>query len=59
MGITYETLDEFVREHGSVIALDAQHRARMLPSGEADRLDIIEKADRLVFGGTPEPNSKL
>ena len=48
---TYENLGTFVSKHGSVLILDTQGRARKLPSGEADVLDVIDKADRFVFEG--------
>ncbi len=51
MGATYENLSAFVRKHGSVTILDTQGRARKLPSGETDVLDVIDKADRFVFEG--------
>jgi len=49
MDATYENLGEFVRKRGSVTILDTHGRARKLPSGETDVLDVIEKADRFVF----------
>ncbi len=51
MDATYENLNAFVRKHGSVTILDTQGRARKLPSGERDVLDVIDKADRCVFEG--------
>ena len=51
MEATYDNLSAFVRKHGSVTILDTQGRARKLPSGEADVLDVIDKADRFIFKG--------
>ena len=51
MDATYENLTAFVRKHGSVTILDTQGRARKLPSGEPDVLDVIDRADRYVFVG--------
>ena len=51
MRATYESLTKFVQKHGAVTVLDSQHRARELPSGEADIHDVVEKADRFVFQG--------
>ncbi len=51
MSATYANLRAFVRKHGSVTILDTQRRARKLPSGETDVLDVIDKADRFVFEG--------
>lgn len=51
MDATYENLTTFVRKHGSVTILDTQGRARKLPSGEIDVLDVIDRADRYVFVG--------
>lgn len=51
MDATYENLSAFVRKHGSVTILDTRGRARKLPSGETDVLDVIDKADRFVFEG--------
>ncbi|HVB59054.1 MAG TPA: hypothetical protein VNE63_21825 [Candidatus Acidoferrales bacterium] len=48
MNLTYENLTAFVRKHESVTILDTQGRARKLPSGETDVLDVIGKADRFV-----------
>jgi hypothetical protein len=48
---TYENLSAFVRKHGAITILDTQGRARKLPSGETDVLDVIDKADRFVFEG--------
>ena len=51
MDATYENLSVFVRRRGSITILDTQGRARKLPSGETDVLDVINKADRFVFEG--------
>jgi hypothetical protein len=51
MEATYENLSAFVRRHGSITILDTQGRARKLPSGEIDVLDVINKADRFIFEG--------
>ncbi len=49
MDATYDNLSAFVRKHGSITILDTQGRARKLPSGESDVLDVIDKADRFLF----------
>ena len=51
MDTTYDNLRAFVRKHGAITILDTQGRARKLPSGEADVLDVIDKADRFLFEG--------
>lgn len=51
MDATYDSLRAFVRKHGPITILDTQGRARKLPSGETDILDVIDKADRFVFEG--------
>lgn len=50
MDATYENVSMFVGRCGSVTILDTQGRARKLPNGEPDSHEIIEKADRFVFG---------
>lgn len=51
MEATYDNLSAFVRKHGSITILDTQGRARKLPSGESDVLDVIDKADQFLFDG--------
>jgi hypothetical protein len=49
MKANYDNLHSFVSKNGEVTVVDSLGRARRLPSGEADVLDVIEKADRFMF----------
>jgi len=51
MDANYDNLSAFVRRHGSITILDTRNRARKLPTGALDLLDVIDKADRFVFEG--------
>ena len=49
MKATYETVTAFARKHGTVKILDAQGKTRILPSGDPDSTELVEKADKFWF----------
>jgi hypothetical protein len=50
-GITLDTLQEFVINHGDVKIVDRSEKTRMLQPDVPDVIDLISKADRFFYEG--------
>lgn len=51
MAISYRTISEFVRQHGSVSIVDTEGKTRQLTTGDPDVFGLIENANRFLFNG--------
>lgn len=49
MKATYETVTKFAQKYGTVKILDTKSQTRILPSGEPDTVELVEKADQFWF----------
>ena len=59
MAVKFERVREFARKHGRVDALASPGTVAVLPNGNLDVIDYVEKATRFYFDGKSYTNEEF
>jgi hypothetical protein len=59
MAVRFERVREFARKHGRVDAFASPGMVAVLPNGNLDAIDYVEKATRFYFEGKSYTNEEF